>query len=69
MLKLPVIDKLRYLRILLNYDHFCSLDLIYENFRRKLCVVVIPIHSESPSVFELISFQQCFKILSNHSIK
>jgi hypothetical protein len=35
----------------------------------KKVVVVIPIHSESPSVFELISFQQCFKILSNHSIK
>jgi hypothetical protein len=69
--KTSMIDKLRYLRIgiLLNYDHFFSLDLIYENFRRKLCVVVIPIHSESPSVFELISFQQCFKILSNHSIK
>jgi hypothetical protein len=33
----------------------------------KKVVVVIPIHSES--VFELISFQQCFKILSNHSIK
>lgn len=35
----------------------------------NLCVVVIPIHKESPSEMELISFQQCFKILGDHSIK
>ena len=32
-------------------------------------VIVIPIHSECPSEFELISFQQCYKILYNYSIK
>lgn len=36
---------------------------------KNICVVVIPIHTECPSEFELISFQQCFKILGNHSIK
>jgi hypothetical protein len=36
---------------------------------KKTCVVVIPIHDASPSPYELISFQQCFRILSNHSIK
>jgi hypothetical protein len=33
------------------------------------CVVVIPIHASSPSGFELISFQQCFKILGSHPIR
>lgn len=35
----------------------------------RKCVIVIPIHSNSPSQYELISFQQCFKILSGHAIK
>lgn len=35
----------------------------------KTVVVVIPIHTENPSELELISFQQCFKILGNHTIK
>lgn len=35
----------------------------------KKVVVVIPIHSENPSAFELISFQQCFKVLENHPIR
>ena len=34
---------------------------------KKVCVV-IPIHKENPSSFELISFQQSYKILSSHSI-
>lgn len=32
-------------------------------------VIVIPIHLEFPSEYELISFQQCFKILYNYPIK
>jgi hypothetical protein len=32
-------------------------------------VVVIPIHSPSPSAYELISFKQCFTILGSHPIK
>lgn len=35
----------------------------------KLCVVVIPIHSDCPTAYELISFEQCFKILHQHEIK
>ena len=35
----------------------------------KKVVVVIPVYNENPSAFELISFQQCFKILSKHAIK
>ena len=34
-----------------------------------VCVVVIPVHSDSPSNFELISFKQCFDILKKHAIK
>jgi hypothetical protein len=34
----------------------------------KQVLVVIPIHTASPSNFELISFTQCFRILSNHDI-
>jgi hypothetical protein len=33
----------------------------------KVCVV-IPIHNSIPSVYEIISFRQCFKILGNHPI-
>jgi len=33
-----------------------------------LCII-IPVHSSNPSRYELISFQQCFKILGKHSIK
>lgn len=36
---------------------------------KKYCVVVIPIHTASPCKMELISFQQCFKVLGNHDIK
>jgi len=36
---------------------------------KRTCVVVIPIHDASPSAYELISFQQCFRILSNYPIK
>ncbi|TVT38266.1 hypothetical protein FNT36_18885 [Hymenobacter setariae] len=32
-------------------------------------VVVIPIHTPNPSAYELISFEQCFKILGNYPIK
>lgn len=35
----------------------------------KKCVIVIPIHSKDPSPNELISFAQCFKVLSKHPIK
>lgn len=35
----------------------------------KKVVVVIPIHSQNPSDLELISFQQCFKVLHEHDIK
>ena len=38
------------------------------NFNKKV-VVVIPLHSETPNELELISFQQCFKILGKHPIK
>jgi hypothetical protein len=37
--------------------------------REKECVVVIPIHKANPTAYELISFQQCFKILGNYTIK
>ena len=33
----------------------------------KVCVV-IPVHSAAPAYFELISFQQCFRILDKHPI-
>jgi hypothetical protein len=33
----------------------------------KVCVV-ISVHSAAPSYYELISFQQCFKILKKHAI-
>jgi hypothetical protein len=35
---------------------------------KKKVVIVIPIHSPSPSAYELISFRQCFAILGNHPI-
>ena len=35
----------------------------------KKVVVVIPIHSETPSKLELISFQQCYKVLGKHPIR
>ncbi|WP_187260554.1 DUF5672 family protein [Pontibacter beigongshangensis] len=31
-------------------------------------VVVIPVHSETPSTDELLAFEQCYTILSNHDI-
>lgn len=31
-------------------------------------VIVIPVHNPKPGLFELISFEQCFKILGNHPI-
>ena len=31
-------------------------------------IVVIPVHKEVPSAYELISFKQCIKILGNHPI-
>jgi hypothetical protein len=34
----------------------------------KVCIVV-PVHNATPSRYELISFQQCFAILSSHPIK
>ncbi len=34
----------------------------------KAACVVIPIHNKFPTDFELISFQQCFKILGKHPI-
>lgn len=34
----------------------------------KLVVIVIPVHSENPTENELISFNQCFKVLSNYDI-
>ena len=36
---------------------------------KKLCVVVIPIHKENPSKYDLISFKQCFNILDRYDIK
>ncbi|RYZ98591.1 MAG: hypothetical protein EOP47_19000 [Sphingobacteriaceae bacterium] len=33
----------------------------------KVCVV-IPVHSATPEYFELISFQQCFRVLGKHPI-
>lgn len=35
---------------------------------KQLVVVVIPIHSENPTPYELISFRQCFKVLSKYDI-
>lgn len=35
----------------------------------NLCVVVIPIHSESPTKNDLISFKQCFDVLSKYTIR
>ena len=32
-----------------------------------VCVVVIPVHSDSPSNLELISFKQCFDILKKQN--
>ena len=34
----------------------------------KVCIV-IPIHSATPVPYELISFQQCFKVLGQYPIK
>lgn len=34
----------------------------------KQCVVVIPIHKEIPTKSEIISFNQCFKIIKNNPI-
>lgn len=31
-------------------------------------MVVIPVHKESPTAYELISFEQCFKVLGGHPI-
>jgi hypothetical protein len=36
--------------------------------KNEVCIV-IPIHSPSPKPYELISFQQCFRILNSHPIK
>jgi hypothetical protein len=36
---------------------------------KKLCVVVIPIHSDKPTKNELVSFKQCFDVLKKHTIK
>lgn len=35
---------------------------------KRECVVVIPIHKPDPGHYELISFEQCFRVLGNHSI-
>jgi len=35
---------------------------------KRECVVVIPIHKPNPAQYELISFEQCFRILGNHPI-
>lgn len=35
---------------------------------REKAVVIIPVHSPSPSAYELISFKQCFAILGSHPI-
>ncbi|NIK92520.1 hypothetical protein GZ212_10205 [Mangrovimonas sp. CR14] len=35
----------------------------------KKVVVVIPVHTDAPSELELISFEQCFKVLGAHDIK
>lgn len=35
----------------------------------KKVVIVIPVHKENPSEYELISFRQCFKVLGKHPIK
>jgi hypothetical protein len=36
---------------------------------KQKVVIVIPIHSNSPSHYELISFKQCFTILGKHPIR
>lgn len=33
------------------------------------CVIVIPVHSASPSANELLSFRQCFRILKAHPVR
>lgn len=40
-----------------------------EKLNRRSCVIVIPIHSATPSKNELVSFAQCFKVLYKHPIK
>jgi hypothetical protein len=35
---------------------------------KKSCVIVIPVHSATPSYYELISFKQCFEVLNEHPI-
>jgi hypothetical protein len=37
--------------------------------KNKQVCVVIPIHTPTPSAYELISFQQCFAVLHKHAIK
>ena len=32
------------------------------------CAVIIPVHKPNPGCYELISFEQCYRILSQHSI-
>jgi hypothetical protein len=36
--------------------------------KNKQCIVVMPIHSDTPTVFEQISFKQCFDIVKNNRI-
>lgn len=33
------------------------------------CVIVIPVHNESPSANELLAFRQCFNVLKAHPIR
>lgn len=35
---------------------------------KKNCAVVVPVHSATPSYYELISFKQCFEILHDYPI-
>lgn len=35
---------------------------------KRECAIVIPIHKAKPGNYELISFEQCFRVLGNHSI-
>jgi len=38
------------------------------NYMSERVCVIIPIHAEKPKPYELISFEQCFKILHQHPI-
>jgi len=36
--------------------------------KKEKCVIVIPVHRPDPAAYELISFEQCYRVLGHHPI-